>query len=265
MSDSDASDDLETRMKQLDEREKKLKDMEEKMRRKEREGVKRRQEKERKKEEHKEKMLSMQKEVNEMVAAVKQKQKEMEEVIEEETSGTEVEEVEYEEETERNNKKKNKRKKRKKSSSSSDEGRESKRRVAVTKMKVPTLEEGTTYNKYRMNVEMWVAGVRHTMNEEDMAMNLLQALPDKDNRGGLKGQIWKKHGEKGLRNRRGVEIFLDFMDRKMKKADFVRCIELNDRHMAIKQKQGWNIDKYIAEAQTSGIRFQSLAILFQNR
>ena len=40
-----------------------------------------------------------------------------------------------------------------------------------------------------------------------------------------------------------------FLDKKLLKTDFVRCIELNDKHTAIKHQEGWSIDKYIAEAQ----------------
>ena len=47
----------------------------------------------------------------------------------------------------------------------------------------------------------------------------------------------------------GVANFLKFLDKKLLKTDFVRCIELNDKHTAIKHQEGWSIDKYIAEAQ----------------
>ena len=42
---------------------------------------------------------------------------------------------------------------------------------------------------------------------------------------------------------------IQFLDKKLLKTDFVRCIELNDKHTAIKHQEGWSIDKYIAEAQ----------------
>ena len=120
------------------------------------------------------------------------------------------------------------------------------------RIKIPTLEKGMTYAKYKINVEMWENAVKGYMNEKDMGLALLQALPDEDNKGGIKEQAWKQLGTKGtnkLSCRQGVKNLLQFLDKKLLKTDFVRCIELNDKHTAIKQQEGWSIDKYIAEAQ----------------
>ena len=109
------------------------------------------------------------------------------------------------------------------------------------KTKIPTLEKGMTYAKYKTNVDMWKIAMKGHMSKKDMGMALLQALPNEDNRGGLKDQAWKKlRGEK-LASKEGVANLL--------KTDFVRCIDLNDKHAAIKYQDGWSIDKYIAEAQ----------------
>ena len=115
--------------------------------------------------------------------------------------------------------------------------------------KVPTLEKGMTYAKYKTNVDMWKIAMKGHMSKKDMGMALLQALPNEDNRGGLKDQAWKKlRGEK-LASKEGVANLLEFLDKKLLKTDFVRCIDLNDKHAAIKYQDGWSINKYIAEAQ----------------
>ena len=62
------------------------------------------------------------------------------------------------------------------------------------------------------------------MMDKDMGMTLLQALPDEDNRGGLKAQAWKKLGIAMLASKSGVTHLLDFLDKKLLKTDFVRCI-----------------------------------------
>ena len=117
------------------------------------------------------------------------------------------------------------------------------------KTKIPTLEKGMTYAKYKTNVDMWKIAMKGHMSKKDMGMALLQALPNEDNRGGLKDQAWKKlRGEK-LASKEGVANLLEFLDKKLLKTDFVRCIDLNDKHAAIKYQDGWSIDKYIAEAQ----------------
>ena len=46
-----------------------------------------------------------------------------------------------------------------------------------------------------------------------------------------------------------MENLLEFLDKKLLKTEFVRCIDLNDKHVAIKYQGGWSVDKYIAEAQ----------------
>ena len=106
-----------------------------------------------------------------------------------------------------------------------------------------------TYGKYKTNVDMWKIAMKGYMDKKDMGLTLLQALPDEDNRGGLKNQAWKKLGSENLRCKTGVENLLEFLDKKLLKTEFVRCIDLNDKHVAIKYQGGWSVDKYIAEAQ----------------
>ena len=84
-------------------------------------------------------------------------------------------------------------------SESSDEER--KKITLHTKMKVPTLEKGMTYAKYKLNVEMWENAMKRCMSKESMGMALLQALPDVDNRGGIKEQAWKQVGKDKLLSR----------------------------------------------------------------
>ena len=118
-----------------------------------------------------------------------------------------------------------------------------------TKTKVPTLERGMTYAKYKLNVEMWENAMMRCMSKEEMGMTLLQNLPDVDNRGGLKEQAWRQVGKEKLLGEDGVKYLMEFLDKKLLKTNFVRCIELNDKHTAIKHQEGWSIDKYIAEAK----------------
>ena len=47
--------------------------------------------------------------------------------------------------------------------------------------KVPTLEKGMTYAKYKTNVDMWKIAMKGYMSKKDMGMALLQALPNEDN------------------------------------------------------------------------------------
>ena len=111
------------------------------------------------------------------------------------------------------------------------------------------MEKGMSYTKYKTNVDMWRNAMRGFMSEKDMGMAPLQSLPNEDNRGGIKEQAWKKLGMDKLACKNGVENLLKVLDKKLLKTDFVRCIELNDKHMAIRHQDGWSIDKYIAEAQ----------------
>ena len=69
--------------------------------------------------------------------------------------------------------------------------------------KVPTLEKGMTYAKYKINVDMWKIAMKDYMSKKDMGMALLQALPNEDKRGGLRDQAWKKLGD-DLRTRKKV-------------------------------------------------------------
>ena len=131
-------------------------------------------------------------------------------------------------------------------SESSDEER--KKFTLHTKMKVPTLEKGMTYAKYKFNVEMWENAMKRCMSREGMGVALVQALPDVDNRGGIKEQAWKQVGKEKLLGKEGVKHLIQFLDKKLLKTGFVRCIELNDKHTTIKHQEGWSIDKYIAEA-----------------
>ena len=133
------------------------------------------------------------------------------------------------------------------SSESSDEG--CTRFTLQARTKVPTIEKGMTYAKYKTNVDMWKHAMKGCMSEKSMGMALLQSLPNEDNRGGIKEQAWKKLGEAELTCKDGVDNLLQFLKKKLLKTDFVRCIELNDKHTAIKHQEGWSIDKYIAEAQ----------------
>ena len=106
-----------------------------------------------------------------------------------------------------------------------------------------------TYAKYKLNVQMWKRAMAKWMSKEEMGMTLLMNLPDEDNRGGLKAQAWKQIGEEKLLSEEGVEHLMDFLDKKLQKTTFVTCVELNDKHAAIKRQEGWSIEKYISEAQ----------------
>ena len=132
-------------------------------------------------------------------------------------------------------------------SDSSDEDYE--KFTIQARTKIPTLEEGMAYAKYKINVDMWKNAMKDYMSKKGMGMALLQALPDEDNRGGLKDQAWKKLGKEKLASKKGVANLLGFLDKKLPKTDFVRCIDLNDSHAAIKYQDGESVDKYIAEAQ----------------
>ena len=55
--------------------------------------------------------------------------------------------------------------------------------------KVPTLEKGMTYAKYKTNVDMWKIAMKGYMSKKDMGMALLQALPNEDNRGARSHQV----------------------------------------------------------------------------
>ena len=69
-------------------------------------------------------------------------------------------------------------------SESSDEG--CTKFTLQARNKVPTLEKGMTYAKYKINVEMWENAMKGYMSEKNMGMTLLQSLPNEDNRGGIK-------------------------------------------------------------------------------
>merc|ERR1711954_343260 len=87
------------------------------------------------------------------------------------------------------------------------------------------------------------------MSEKNVGMMLPQSLPNEGNRGGRKEQAWRKLGKDKLICKDGVTNLLQFLDEKLLKTDFVRCIELKNKHTAIKHQEGWSIDMYIAEAQ----------------
>ena len=77
-------------------------------------------------------------------------------------------------------------------SESSDEG--CTKFTLQARTKVPTLEKGMTYAKYKINVDMWENAMKGYMSEKNMGMTLLQSLMNEDNRGGIKEQAWKKLG-----------------------------------------------------------------------
>ena len=111
-------------------------------------------------------------------------------------------------------------------SESSDEG--CTKFTLQARTKVPTLEKGMTYAKYKINVDMWKSAMKGYMSEKNMGMTLLQSLPNEDNRGGIKEQAWKKLGIDKLLCRDGVKNLLQFLDKKLLKTNFVRCIELKE-------------------------------------
>ena len=178
--------------------------------------------------------------------------KKLEEALEgSDDSGTSAEEVvpTSPESVTKKKKRGDKKKKVKKVTSSESSDEDYRKFTLQARTKVPTLEKGMTYAKYKINVDMWKNAMKGYMNEKDMGMTLLQSLPNEDNRGGIKEQAWKKLGRDKLACKNGVTNLLQFLDKKLLKTDFVRCIELNDKHIAIKHQEGWSIDKYIAEAQ----------------
>ena len=222
---------LEIRRKQLEDREKEI----------EVERVKKDEEKAAKKNKKKEKKENLRK--------LKEK---LEEALEgSDDSGTSAEEVvpTSPESVTKKKKRGDKKKKVKKVTSSESSDEDSRKFTLQARTKVPTLEKGMTYAKYKINVDMWKNAMKGYMNEKNMGMTLLQSLPNEDNRGGIKEQAWKKLGRDKLACKNGVTNLLQFLDKKLLKTDFVRCIELNDKHIAIKHQEGWSIDKYIAEAQ----------------
>ena len=135
-------------------------------------------------------------------------------------------------------------------SENSDEG--CTRFTLQARTKVPTIEKGMTYAKYKTNVDMWKHAMKGCMSEKSMGMALLQSLPNEDNRRGIKEQAWKKLGKAELTCKDGVDNLLQFLEKKLLRTDFVRCIELNDKHTAIKHQEGWSIDKYIADPANLG-------------
>ena len=237
---------LETRLKRLEEREKEL-DAEKAKKDKEKVA------KEAKKRERRENPRKLNEEARENAERLKKQQKQLEEALQgSDASDTTVEEAAATspESVKKKKKKGDKKKKKVKKVSTSESREEDTRKFTLqARTKVPTLEKGMTYAKYKTNVDMWRNAMKGYMSEKDMGMTLLQSLPNEDNRGGIKEQAWKKLGMDKLACKNGVTNLLHFLDKKLLKTDFVRCIELNDKHMAIKHHEGWSIDKYIAEAQ----------------
>ena len=141
-----------------------------------------------------------------------EKAKEDEKRLEEKKKETEAASVSGKE------KKKEKKKKVRKvnHSESSDEG--CMKVILQARTKVPTLEKGMTHAKHKICADMW-------------------------------GNAMKKLGKDRLVCKDGVTNFLQVLDTKLLKTEFVRCIELDDKHTTIKHQEGWSIDKYIAEAQ----------------
>ena len=131
-------------------------------------------------------------------------------------------------------------------SESSDEG--CMKFTLQARNKVPTLEKRMTYAEHRINVDTWEKAVKGYLSEKNMEMTLLQFLPNKDNRGGIKEQAWRKLGKDKLVCKDGVTKLHQFLDKKLLKTDSVRCIELNGKHMAIKHQEGRSVDKYIAKS-----------------
>ena len=250
------SDDEETRKKEMERKEEELEARKRKLDEREREieadrdkKDKDKKSKEARKKERSEKLRKLNEEARENAERLKKQQKLIEEALEEaDTSESTADDIET---PPVKKKRKETKKKKLKSASCSDSSEEEEERkyTLQAKAKVPSLDKGMTYAKYKNNVDMWRHAMKQHMSEKDMGMALLQALPDEDNRGGIKAQAWKKLGIEKLGSKKGVEHLLKFLDKKLLKTSFVRCVELNDRHMAIRHQEGWSVDKYISEAQ----------------
>merc|ERR1711942_422342 len=102
-------------------------------------------------------------------------------------------------------KKRTKKKKVREESHSESSDEERTKFTLQPRTKIPTLEKGMTYAKYKINVEMWENAMKGHMNEKDMGLALLQALPNEDNKGGIKEQAWKTLGASKLVCRKGVK------------------------------------------------------------
>ena len=113
----------------------------------------------------------------------------------------------------RRSERKKKKAKRVNSSESSDE--DYRKFTLQARTKVPTLEKGMTYAKYKINVDMWKNAMKGYMSEKNMGMTLLQSLPNEDKRGGIKEQAWKKLGRDKLACKDGVTNLLQFLDKKL--------------------------------------------------
>ena len=234
---------LEARKRKLDEREREIEaDRDKKDRDKK--------SKEARKKERDEKLRKLNEEARENAERLKKQQKLIEEALEEaDTSESTAEDIVITPPVKKKKKETKKKKLKSASCSESSEEEEERKYTLQAKAKVPSLDKGMTYAKYKNNVDMWRHAMKQHMSEKDMGMALLQALPDEDNRGGIKAQAWKKLGIEKLGSKKGVEHLLEFLDKKLLKTSFVRCVELNDRHMAIRHQEGWSVDKYISEAQ----------------
>lgn len=234
---------LEARKRKLDEREREIEaDRDKKDRDKK--------SKEARKKERDEKLRKLNEEARENAERLKKQQKLIEEALEEaDTSESTAEDIVITTPVKKKKKETKKKKLKSVSRNESSEEEEERKYTLQAKAKVPSLDKGMTYAKYKNNVDMWRHAMKQHMSEKDMGMALLQALPDEDNRGGIKAQAWKKLGIEKLGSKKGVEHLLEFLDKKLLKTSFVRCVELNDRHMAIRHQEGWSVDKYISEAQ----------------
>ena len=244
---------LEEKEKELEDRKRKLEEREKELEGKKDRKDKNKKAKDAKKQQRKDNLRKMNEEAQENAERLKKQQQLLEEALkdsEESDSSSSSTAQSTPESTKNKKKKRSRRQKRLKTVSLSGSEEEDKRKFTLqARTKVPSLDKGMTYAKYKNNVDMWKHSMKGYMMDKDMGMTLLQALPDEDNRGGLKAQAWKKLGIAMLASKSGVTHLLDFLDKKLLKTDFVRCIELNDRHMAIRHQDGWSIDRYIAEAQ----------------
>ena len=112
---------------------------------------------------------------------------------------------------------------------------------------VPKIVEGMSFVDFKQKVTVWRRLVSDAIPAAKQGLMLLGELPVKDKFGGLQGIIIDNIGLEVLSQPTGVDILLDFLEKRLMEPSFIRLCKWMDKFEGFEQKSSWNAERLITE------------------
>ena len=110
----------------------------------------------------------------------------------------------------------------------------------------PKFANAGNYERYLEQVKLWrECKVALGCQQRDLAIMLLQELPDTDRFGGLQGKVYNELTMSKIACEDGIDNIIKVLDRYLKKADFLKSVSWMKKWDNLVQKEGMPMDVYI--------------------